>query len=247
MALTTRNDIIREIELRLGGGMVDVELDRDHYDVAIQRALNKYRQRSSNSVEEGYLVLNLNAEQDTYILPQEVIQVRYLFRSGAGGVSSGVSFEPFGAAYINAYLLQSTGSGTLLNYEIYSQYRELLGRMFGQEIMFDWVEQTKTLRLHRYIKAQDDSIIIQAYMYRPETSLINDVYASSWIKDYAAAHAKMMLGEARSKFAQIAGPQGGSSLNGDTLKQEAMAEIEKLEEGMKLYEEGGRPLGIVIG
>jgi len=247
MALTTRNDIIREIELRLGGGMVDVELDRDHYDVAIQRALNKYRQRSSNSVEEGYLVLNLAPEQDTYILPQEVIQVRYLFRSGAGGVSSGVSFEPFGAAYINAYLLQSTGSGTLVNYEIYSQYRELLGRMFGQEILFDWVEQTKTLRLHRNIKVENDSIIVQAYMYRPESSLINDVYAGTWIKDYAAAHCKMMLGEARSKFAQIAGPQGGSALNGENLKVEAQAELEKLELSMALYEEGGKPLGIVIG
>jgi len=247
MALTTRNDIIREIELRLGGGMVDVELDRDHYDVAIQRALNKYRQRSSNSVEEGYLVLNLAPEQDTYILPQEVIQVRYLFRSGAGGVSSGVSFEPFGAAYINAYLLQSTGSGTLVNYEIYSQYRELLGRMFGQEILFDWVEQTKTLRLHRNIKVENDSIIVQAYMYRPESSLINDVYAGTWIKDYAAAHCKMMLGEARSKFAQIAGPQGGSALNGENLKVEAQADLEKLELSMALYEEGGKPLGIVIG
>ena len=31
-----------------------------------------------------------------------------------------------------------------------------------------------------------------------------------------------MLGEARSKFATIAGPQGGSTLNGDALKNEAM-------------------------
>ena len=245
--MTTRNDIIREIELRLGGGMVDVELDRDHYDIAINRAISKYRQRSSNSVEEGYLVLDLQPQQDTYILPQEVIQVRYLFRSGAGGVSSGVSFEPFGAAYINAYLLQSTGSGSLVNYEIYSQYRELLGRMFGQEIIFDWVEQTKTLRLHRNIKSQNDSIIVQAYMFRPDVSLFNDVYAGSWIKDYSTAHAKMMLGEARSKFAQIAGPQGGSSLNGENLKVEAQAEIEKLDLSIGLYEEGGKPLGIVIG
>lgn len=243
---TTRNDIIKEIELRLGGGMVDVELDRDHYDVAINRALSKYRQRSSNSVEESYMVLDLNEAQDVYYLPQEVIQVRYLFRRGAGGINSGVDFEPFGAAYINAYILQSTGSGSLLNFEIYSQYRELLGRMFGNELLFDWYEPEKRLRLHRYQRA-GDSIIMQIYNFRPEAVLFNDVYAGSWIKDYAAAHSKMMLGEARSKFATIAGPQGGSSLNGDNLKNEAMAELEKLEQALGLYEEGGRPLGIVIG
>ena len=38
-----------------------------------------------------------------------------------------------------------------------------------------------------------------------------------------------MLGEARSKFATIAGPQGGSTLNGDALKAEAQADMEKLD------------------
>lgn len=247
MAITTRNDIIREIELRLGGGMVDVELDRDHYDIAIQRACNRYRQRSSNSVEEGYLALNLEAGVSTYVLPQEVIQVRCLFRNGTGGMSTGVSFEPFGASYINAYLLQRTGLGTLVNFEIFSQYREVLGRMFGQEIIFDWAEQTKTLRLHRNIRTDNESILVQAYMHRPETSLLNDIYGGSWIKDCATAYCKMMLGEARSKFAQIAGPQGGSSLNGDVLKQEATIELDKLDEVFRFYEEGSKPLGIVIG
>jgi len=39
----------------------------------------------------------------------------------------------------------------------------------------------------------------------------------------------MMLGEARSKFSTIAGPQGGFSLNGDALKTEARAEFDRLD------------------
>ena len=45
--------------------------------------------------------------------------------------------------------------------------------------------------------------------------------AEQWIKDYTLASCKYMLGEAREKFATIAGPQGGTSLNGSTLKAEA--------------------------
>ena len=48
-----------------------------------------------------------------------------------------------------------------------------------------------------------------------------------------------MLGEARSKFATIAGPKVEALLNGDTLKNEATAEMEKLEEEVKTASAGG--------
>ena len=56
-----------------------------------------------------------------------------------------------------------------------------------------------------------------------------------------------MLGEARSKFATIAGPQGGSALNGDALKAEATAEIEKLEMDVSTQVGGGVGYGFTIG
>ena len=56
-----------------------------------------------------------------------------------------------------------------------------------------------------------------------------------------------MLGEARSKFATIAGPQGGSALNGDALKAEATAELEKLEADVSTQVGGGVGYGFTIG
>jgi hypothetical protein len=56
-----------------------------------------------------------------------------------------------------------------------------------------------------------------------------------------------MLGEARSKFATIAGPQGGTSLNGDTLKAEAQAEMEKLEQDVIQQVAGGVGFSFLIG
>jgi hypothetical protein len=71
--------------------------------------------------------------------------------------------------------------------------------------------------------------------------------AKSWIRDYALAISKMMLGEARSKFATIAGPQGGGQLNGDALKAEAQAEMEKLEQEISTAVAGGTGYGFIIG
>jgi GTPase involved in cell partitioning and DNA repair len=56
-----------------------------------------------------------------------------------------------------------------------------------------------------------------------------------------------MLGEAREKFATIAGPQGGTSLNGASLKQEAQAEMEKLETEVSMSVAGGTGYGFLIG
>ena len=45
---------------------------------------------------------------------------------------------------------------------------------------------------------------------------------------------KYMLGEARSKFNTIAGPKVVHPLNGDALKQEAIAEMERLDAEVKI-------------
>ena len=45
-----RNDMIDYIRLRLGDQIVDIELDKEHYDLAIKQALIKYRQKAQNAV-----------------------------------------------------------------------------------------------------------------------------------------------------------------------------------------------------
>jgi hypothetical protein len=61
------------------------------------------------------------------------------------------------------------------------------------------------------------------------------------------AASKMIIGEAREKFAQIAGPQGGTSLNGAAMKAEAQAQMDIKIEELKLYVDGSQPLTFVIG
>ena len=84
-------------------------------------------------------------------------------------------------------------------------------------------------------------------MEKPVETLIRDRYSRPWIRDYALAQCKMMLGEARSKYASLPGAQGNVTLNGDALKSEAQAAIEKLERDIELYGSGEDPLTFVIG
>ena len=252
MATTTtaKQEVFDYVNLSLGGGMVDVELDQAHYEEALKKALAKFRQRSDNSVEESYLFLPTVIDQNTYTLPEEVIEVRKIFRrsigSRTGGGDGGTLFEPFNLAYTNTYLLASTNMGGLATYNAFAQYQELVGRMFGSFIEFKWNTTTKELVILQRPRAEEE-LLLYAYNYRPDSELLKDYLASQWIKDYTLAVCKYMLGEARSKFATIAGPQGGSTLNGDALKSDAQAEMEKLETDVATQVAGGVGYSFTIG
>ena len=338
-----RNEIIDYIKLRLGDGMVDVELDKEHYDLAIKTALLKYRQKSSNSVEESYAFLNLLPETQEYILPTEIMQVRQIYRRGIGSVTGTTAsqFEPFASGYLNTYMLVAGRVGGLVNYELFTQYQEMAMRFFGGHMNYTFNNVTKKLTIVRKMPATGknvfrvnsmtansatvgstitivvnnefnisagDSVVINncpvtgyngtysaqtvnvgtktvtitaaaalgattvtgfdlsktevtspvtdspaegvllhIYNYKPDSMILNDYMSFPWIQDYAYSFAKRILGEARSKFASLAGPSGGTTMNGTALIAEAKEEMDKLEEDLKRYIDGAMPLTWVIG
>ena len=247
---TDKQEIFDYVFNSLGGGMVDVELDPAHYETAIKDALDRFRQRSDNSVEESYVFLPLVKDQNDYTLADEIIEVRQIFRrsigSRSGGGDGGTLFEPFNLAYTNTYLLASSNMGGVATYNMFSQFQELVGRMFGSFIEFKWNTTTKKLTILQRPR-QGEEVLMYVYMYRPDSELFKDYLAKKWIKDYTLAKCKYMLGEARSKFNTIAGPQGGTSLNGDALKQEAIAEMEGLDAEVKTQTAGGQGYSFLIG
>ena len=331
------------IRLRLGDALVDVELDAEHYNMVIDQAILRYRQRAQNATEESYAFLDLVGEVQTYTLPQEIVEVRQVFRRGIGSVTGTTAsqFEPFASGYLNTYMLVAGRVGGLLNYELFVDYQKLAMTMFGGHIMYTFNPVTKKLTLVRkipnaghtnarvstltadgtavgstitittsqsYMVSVGDTLIISncpdpgyngmypiltrnddhteftveagrtltsteiigfdlsktkiysnvvdqfaescllwIYNKKPDQMLFNDPYAFPWLQEYSYSFAKRILGEARSKFNQIAGPQGGASLNGDALKTEAQAEMEELEKQLINNIEGNMPMTWVTG
>src|SRR5210317_1599548 len=246
---TQKQEIFDYVDAMLGGGMVDVELDPRNYEIALKSSMDKFRQRSDNSVEESYAFLDTVIDQNDYTLDPNIVEVRQIFRrsigSRTGGGDGGSIFEPFNLAYTNTYLLSSSNMGGLATYDMFSQYQELVGRMFGSFIEFKWNTQTKKLTLLQHPRAEE-TLLLYCYNYRPDEQILNDYLAQQWIKDYTLASCKYMLGEAREKFATIAGPQGGTSLNGQSLKSEAQQEMEKLEQEVSQQIPGGAGYSFLI-
>jgi hypothetical protein len=118
--------------------------------------------------------------------------------------------------------------------------------MFGSDINFVFNPTSKVLNIQQRGRGEEE-VLVWMYNYRPDFNLLSDNYAGVWLKDYALAACKVMLGEAREKFATIASPQGGVQLNGTALKNEGKASMDLLELDLINYKEGGTPLTWVTG
>ena len=342
-----RNDMVDYIRLRLGDQIVDIELDKEHYDLAIKQALIKYRQKAQNAVEESYAFLDLIPNVQEYILPNYIMEVRQIFRRGIGASpgSTASQFVPFSSGYLNTYMLVAGRVGGLLSYELFAQYQELAMTMFGGYINYTWNRVTKKLTLVRKIPYDNgtavslnsltasglaagstitmvlqspqtsvypdssiyiqncpvrgygaeyrvvtidptstiitvianqtlgsvavtgsdlqkttawipdydsgtnnmESVLLWIFNQKPDSMLLSDPMVYPWLQDYALAFAKSILGQARGKFSTLAGPQGGTTLNGAALMAESAAEMAQLEDDLKNYVDGSQPLTWVIG
>lgn len=245
-----RQKIIDEVKLMMGGGLVDIELDPEHWQTALNLAFDRYRQRSGASSEEAYMFLNLVFEQSDYYLPEEVVTVRTIFRRGLGETTGGTQLDPFSLAYTNLYLLQAGAGGGysagLLTFELFYQYLGQAGRMFGRDINYTFDPVSHKLSIIRK-PTGDEAVLLWVYKNKADDQILADPFARPWVRDYTLATCKNMLGEGYSKFNSVIGPQGGTTLKGDALKNEAKEIFERLEKEITEYVDAAMPLGIIIG
>ena len=241
--------LFSNLRYRLGDGIIDLELDPQHYEAAYNYAIKVYRQRAQNATAESYTLMTVVKNVDTYTLPQEFINVRCIYRRTVGletgpGASS---FDPFSSAILNTYLLNYNYAGGMATYDFYAGYVELAARMFGGYLIYTFNPVTKVLKVVRDFKGSGERILIWADVQRPVEQLLQDPGAGVWIGDYTFAVLKGIIGEAREKFATIAGPGGGTSLNGAAMKAESKADMERLIDELKRYVDYSQPLTWVQG
>jgi hypothetical protein len=241
--------MFKNILLRLGDGIIDVELDPEHLESAYQYAIATYRQRAQGAYEESYNLLTIEKNQSSYILPQEVSMVRQVFRRTIG-LETGpgaTAFDPFSSAILNTYLLNYNYAGGMATYDLYAGYVELAARMFGGYVIFTFNKVTKEIKFVRDFKGSREQVLIWTDNYKPEIQLLSDPMIANWITSWTLAQCKVIIGEAREKFGSIAGPGGGTSLNGTAMKAEGTKMFEDLLTDLKNYVDASQPLTWVQG
>ena len=238
-----RMALIKTLQSQLGYPQLCVELVEEQFNIAIDNALDTYRQLSSGAYKNAYILFKLKKNQQTYFLnnpidkTDHIVSVGKIHRMnilGAGMNSDNVFMQHFLTDYY-----YKAGRADILSASLMANLSEEFEMIFAGNLTFMWDEATRELMFTRKI-SQDEKVIIEAMLERPEQELLVDRWCRQFIQNYALAELKMMLGLIRSKFSSgTPGAAGTITLNGELLIAESRQDMTELKQGLLDYEYGG--------
>ncbi len=266
MAKPNSKDSLKEYALRkLGKPVLEINVDDDQIDDLIDDALQRFHERHGEGIDRVFLKHRITeAEKEIMLgnpvtttgsstfggltsvdytegtnylpLPDTIIAVQKVFKMDSSTISAGM-FNLKYQIFLND--LYYYGAIDLLNYAMTKSYLETLDYILNPDVQIRFNKKNSRLYLDVNVKelTNDDFLIIDCYrIVDPESE--TNVYNDHWLKMYVTSLIKRQWGQNLIKFTGVKLP-GGLELNGRQIYDDAVMELEKLDE--KLMEEYAMP------
>lgn len=216
----------------LGYPLIRIELTEEHLLTAIIDAVTMYNRYAAID----YSYINLEVTENPFDVPYGVnketivdvfVPAGFFDNIGAGLVTGGFVGE-FEGTIIPIFgqksgLLDVLGKFDLSMYYMYLQKLEDIKKIIGIDRMWAIINN----KIEVYPKS---SLLTNVGIIYKGKLTDSEAEEQEWIKKYALAKAKLMLGTIRSKFSGINAAGINIAADGEALKSEAKEEIDKLEE-----------------
>jgi len=259
---STRQELIDYSLRRLGYPVLEINVDDDQVDDIVDDAIQYYNERHFDGIERVFLKHKVTGDEKTILegngasgistttatstagissvgwnennnflqLPDHVIGVNKVFKMDNSTISSGL-FNIKYQLFLND--LYYYGALDLLNYTMTKTYLEDLSRLITPDTQIRF--NKKQHRLYMDIDwnefSGDQFIVLDCYRAVDPASFTS-VYNDWWLKKYVTALIKKQWGQNLIKFQGVLLP-GGVQLNGRQLYDDAVLELEALDEELK--------------
>jgi len=249
MARPNSRQTLAEYCLRaLGAPVIEINVDEDQIEDRLDEAIQFYQEYHSDAVVRTFIKHQITENSITngvITLPDEVLSVTRVLNLSGGGDAADMFSVKYQMFLNDLYGLRNPSA--LVNYEITKQYLGLI------EMTLTGASQQVTYARHKnQLTIQDDWqrymqvgawIIIECYTaVDPQT--YTEVYNDMALKRYATALIKKQWGANLIKFEGMQLP-GGVTLNGRQLYDDAVNDIEKMEEAWD--SKFGMPVDFFVG
>ena len=255
---STRQGLIDYCFRRLGYPVLEVNVDDDQVDDLVDDALQYFQERHFDGIERVYLKHELSSDEITKMkeskassvgiattsvtsvswtennnflqLPDHVIGVEKVFKMDASTISSGL-FNIKYQIFLND--LYYYGALDLMNYAMTKTYLEDLSRIITPDTQLRFNKKNHRLYLDiDWTQTPADTWMIVDCYRLVDPANASDVYNDFWLKRYLTATIKKQWGQNLIKFNGVLLP-GGVALNGRELYEDAVREIELIEEELR--------------
>ena len=243
---------------RLGYPVLEINVDDDQVEDLLDDALQYFQERHFDGVERVYLKHKLSKEDKETIktgittttatsgigitnpsftetqnfiqLPDHVISVSKVFKVDESTISSGL-FNIKYQIFLND--LYYYGALDLMNYAMTKTYLEDLSRIITPDVQLRFNKKNHRLYLDiDWGQVSDDKYFIFDCWRIVDPTNATDVYNDWWLKKYFTATVKKQWGQNLIKFNGVLLP-GGVALNGREIYEDAIRELEIIEEQLR--------------
>ena len=254
-AVTSRASLKDYCLRRLGFPVIEINVDDDQLEDRIDDAIQYWQDYHFDGLQKVYYIkkvdqtdiankyINLNNVLDAANVPLDIVGVTRIFPIQ----DSQANVNMFDLRYqLRLNELYDFTSASYVNYTLTQQHLRSLELMFSGEVPIRFNRHMKKLLIDWAWGASEapagTTVIAECYACIDATEY-NRVWNDRWIKEYTTALFKRSWANNIKKFNGLQLP-GGVTLNGDKIYQEAIDEINKLEEQMET--QYGAPLEFLM-
>jgi len=241
----SRQSLIDYALRALGAPVIEINVDEDQLEDRLDEALQFYQEYHSDSIIRNYrkhLVTQEDVTNGYVTLPDSMIFVNSVWPINASSTQAGMFSVEYQMHLNDLYNLRHPG--VLIDYEMTKSYMSLI------DLKINGMSQKSTFSRHQnrvYIEGNDLEegiyIIVEGHeVLDPET--YTDIYNDMLLKKYLTALIKRQWGLNLIKFEGMQ-LHGGVTLNGRQIYDDAIQDIEKIEETMQLTYE--KPTDFFVG
>lgn len=229
---TTRAEFKEWCLRKLGKPVIEINVDPDQVDDRVDEALSYYWDYHFDGTEKTYYKYQLTTDDITngYItVPENIIGAVRIFDLSTSLASTGMFNVEYQFVLNNIYELANF---ELLHYWMVFEHIQFMEQMLvgKQPIRFNRHTNKLYIDTNKSRLTEGMYIIVEAYqIVDPET--YTDVWKDRWLQTYAAAKIKYQWGSNLTKFSDMQLP-GGVRFNGEKILEDALAEIQRLEDEM---------------
>jgi hypothetical protein len=238
----SRQTLIDYCLRRLGAPVIEINVDEDQIEDRIDEAIQYYQEYHSDATKKGYLKHKLTSTDITnkYVtLSSDIQTVSSMFRVNSTFSQTGNMFDIKYQMALNDIWDLATFAGDLAYYEQIQQYLSTLDMKLNGAPLVNFVRRQNRLYIYGHIEDKDleenDYIVLETYQTIDPDSFTS-VYNDMWLKSYATSLLKLQWGMNLIKFEGMQLP-GGVIINGRQMFDDAQAEIQELQEKIRLEHE----------
>lgn len=218
---------------KLGHPVIEVNVTPEQIDDRISESLKYYADYHFDGSEKIYYKHQITEEDKLnkyIILPENILGAVSVFNMGGIYSSSDMLFNvQYQIALNDLYTLSSV---SLVPFYMSMQHLGLITELLVGQTPIRYTRHMNKLFVDTDWKKykEGDFLLVEAYtVIDPEE--YSDVWGDRWLQNYATAKIKYQWGSNLTKFMDMALP-GGVRFNGEKIMNDALREIEKMEDEM---------------